>query len=106
MMKTVEGGSVGELVASGRAKMSAAARERVEALGIAVDGKLAPKYDAEKWAECVKVMAADLFPGVEDGEAQRRLAHLRMDEFARSWKGKLVFALARLSPKARAVERF
>jgi uncharacterized protein (TIGR02265 family) len=105
-MKTVDGGSVGELVAAGRVKMSPAAREKVAALGIAVDGELAGKYDAEKWAECVKVIAADLFPGVDEGEAQRRLAHLRMDEFARSWKGKLVFALARLSPKPRAVERF
>src|SRR5262245_21857115 len=94
-MKVVQGESVGQRVGAGRGRLSEPARARIPELGIPLDGKIAESYPAESWAACVKLMADDMFPGIEREEAQRRLAHLRMDQFAATAKGKFVFAFAR-----------
>src|SRR5262245_42487116 len=104
--KAVNGESLGELLRAGRGKLSTAAAERIGALGVPIAGPMATWYPAATWAECVRIMAADMFPGVDADEAQRRLAHARMDEYARRIKGRLGFALARLSPRDKTVERF
>jgi len=105
-VKTVDGRSVGELVAAGRGKLSDAARARVVELGIPIDGALADTYPAAAWAACVQLMAADLFPAHDAIEAQRRLAQLRIDEFAARWRGRIVFALSRLAGRERSLARF
>ncbi|HTL34372.1 MAG TPA: DUF2378 family protein [Kofleriaceae bacterium] len=104
--KTVDGVSVGELVAAARPRLSADGRAAIENLGIPLAGKLAPTYPAEAWAACVKALAADLFPASSLDDAQRQLAHIRMAEFAGRVRGKLVFALSRLAPLDRSVERY
>src|SRR5258705_3882613 len=104
--KVVNGESLGELLRAGRGRLSPAAVDRIGALGVPVAGPMAAWYPAATWAECVKVMAEDMFAGVERDEAQRRLAHTRMDEFARRIKGRVAFALGRLAPKDRTIERF
>lgn len=104
--KAVNGESLGELLRAARGKLSAAATEQIGRLGVPIAGPMATWYPAATWAECVRIMAADMFPGVDPDQAQRRLAHVRMDEYARRIKGRLVFALSRLAPRDKTVEKF
>ena len=105
-MKTVDGGSVRELVQSGLARLSPGARARITELGIPLDGKIAATYPATAWAGCVAVMAEDMFPSLDPIEAQRKLAHLRIGEVAGSWRGRALFAVSKLAGRERALEKF
>jgi len=85
--------------------MSEQTRSKIAALGVDV-GKLAKTYPVEVWAACVKLIAADVFAGLDEVEAQRKLGNLRIDVAARSLKGRVLFALSRRLPPQRALERY
>jgi uncharacterized protein (TIGR02265 family) len=104
--KTVGGDGARDLVAAGRGKLSAAAREQIAALGLPLEGKVAAAYPIEAWSACVKLIAEDMFPGVEPIEAQRRLGKLRMAVAAKRLKGRILFAVSRLLPPPKALEKF
>ena len=84
--------------------MSAKTRARI--VELVVTGKLATTYPVDVWAACVKLIAADVFPGLDEIEAQRKLGNLRIDVVARSLKGRLLFALSRRLPPHRALEKY
>jgi uncharacterized protein (TIGR02265 family) len=103
--KLVFDSSVEALVKTARGKLSPAAAAKVASLGVPLEGKLLPAYAAETWAACVKVIAGDLFPAADPVEAQRRLAHRTVEQFAASLVGKALFSLARLMGRERTLQR-
>ena len=106
MANTVNGDAVRDVMEAGaHAGMSEATRAKTAALGVDL-GKLSKTYPADVWSACVKLIAADVFAGIDEIEAQRKLGNLRIDVVARSLKGRVLFALSRRLPPARAIERF
>jgi len=105
-MKMVDGDSVGQLLDTGRSRLSQTCVMRLERLGLRIDGARAPSYPVALWAQAVTIMAEDLFPLVDATEAQRRLAHLRMAEFERRPSSKLLLFGSKLLGQRRALERF
>ena len=100
----MNGDAVRDVIAAG-AGMSERTRTAIAALGVDTE-KLAKTYPVEVWASCVKLIAADVFAGLDEIEAQRKLANLRIDVVARSLKGRVLFALSRRLPPARALEKY
>jgi uncharacterized protein (TIGR02265 family) len=103
--KLIFDSSVEALLKAGRGRLSPGAVAKIVALGVPLEGKLAPAYPAEAWASCVKVISEDLFPNVEAVEAQRQLAHRTVQQFAESFVGKALFSLARLMGRERTLQR-
>jgi len=101
--KEVNGDAIAELLDASRAA-SPAARAEIGTL-VPWEGPYAATYPADTWATCVRLLAADLFPGVPADEAQRRLGHQRIDAFAKRLSAKVIFALARISPRDRSLAR-
>lgn len=106
MAKVVNGDAIRDLLEAGRGRLSTTVVERMKALGVPLEGKIAPTYPVETWAGCLKLMAEDMFPGIDATEAQRQLAHLRIDAAARRFKNRVLFALSRLAGRQRGLERF
>ena len=105
-MKTVNGDAIDHLMHACRARLSAAARGQIAALGVAIDGPFAATYPADTWVACVKLAAAELFPDRDEVEAQRELGHLRIAVVATSLKGRALFALSRLAPREKGLGRY
>jgi len=105
-MQTVNADAIEHLAKAARGRLSAAAREQIQKLGIALDGPYQATYPVEAWAACVKLIAADLFPGIDEIEAQRQLAHLRIGVVSSSLRGRALFALSRLAGRERGLARF
>jgi uncharacterized protein (TIGR02265 family) len=103
--KLIFDSSVEALLKAGRGRLSPTAAAKVAALGIPLEGKLAPAYPAEAWASCVKVISEDLFPNLDAVEAQRQLAHRTVQQFAEVFVGKALFSLARLMGRERTLQR-
>ena len=101
---TVNGDAVrdGTEAGAGRTEQT---RANIAALGVDIN-RLAKTYPVEVWAACVKLIAADVFAGVDEIEAQRRLGNRRIDVAARSLKGRVLFALSRRLPPQRALAKY
>ncbi len=73
-------------------------------LGLVLD---APATDvpAETWAAAVKCLSADLFPGLPELEATRRLAHVGMQLFVSSPTGMVMQTVSRMLGRERSLLR-
>jgi len=101
---TVNGDAVRDVTKAGAA-MTEQTRAQIAALGVDLD-RLARTYPVAVWAACVKLIAADVFAGLDEIEAQRKLGNLRIDVAARGLKGRVLFALSRRLPPQRALEKY
>lgn len=86
-------------------RLSPGALQRLKGLRIEPEGTLLPAYSADAWAECARIVAGDLHPGVEPVEAMRRVARGTVDAFAHELVGKAMFSLLRVIGIDRASRR-
>ncbi len=97
--------SIQGLVDAVRERLSPAMKERLCELGLDVDRKLDPGYPAQKWASFVKYLAAELYPGVEEGEALRQIGRRTVDFYTQGLIGSALFTMLKLVGPDRTVGR-
>jgi uncharacterized protein (TIGR02265 family) len=73
--------------------------------GFDIRGKLKPAYPSTVWAESVRLLGEDLFPGTPAKEAHRQLGITAVDLFAQSMMGSALFGLLRLLGPTRTIAR-
>lgn len=67
--------------------------------------KMEPAYPAEHWARAVKLVSADLFPGLATDDQHRALGKATVLQFADTLMGKAMFAAAKVIGARRSLER-
>ena len=102
--RVMRGRSVPELVDAVRGRLSPAALAQLKALGLSTEGRVPAGYPADSWAQCVRVIAQDIFPSLDETEAQRRVGHMRMDQVSRLIK--VLMRFSGLTGRERALEGF
>ncbi len=88
-----------------RQEITPRARTRMKAIGFDCEAKSRPAYPAEQWAGVVKIIAEEIYPGVEPAEGHRRLAMRTVEVFAQSVIGGAMFTVANLLGPDRTVHR-
>jgi uncharacterized protein (TIGR02265 family) len=103
--KLIFGQSVEVLLTACRGRISTATVKGLAAKGIHFDKKLDPAYPAEAWAEAVRLISTDLFPGVPAEEAHRQLAHRVVQQFTETVTGRVLVTVAKLLGHERSLNR-
>ncbi len=88
-----------------KGKVSAATEQRLKALGLHFDRKLEPAYPADSWAEAVRLISNDLFPGEQPDVQHNRLGQLTVRLFADTVMGKAMFTAAKVFGARRSLAR-
>lgn len=88
-----------------KGKVAAATEQRLRALGLHFDRKLEPAYPADSWAEAVRLISADLFPGEPPDVQHNKLGQLTVRLFADSVMGKAMFTAAKVFGARRSLAR-
>lgn len=97
--------AIESLLKATRGKVSAATVERLKKLGFSWDKKLEPAYPAERWADAVRALAEDLYPGVPPDEQHNKLGRLTVMAFADTVMGKAMFTAAKVFGARRSLMR-
>ena len=79
-------------------------RERLGDLGLDVD-RLPSTFPVVKWLKCLRVIIEELFPGVPEQEAFRRLAWQHVEGYGRTLMGRATLRVMRLLGPRRMVKR-
>jgi uncharacterized protein (TIGR02265 family) len=103
--RLIFGSSVEALLTAARGTVSRDTELKLNALGISFGKKVEPAYPAEKWAQAVRVIAADLFPGELYEVQHRKLARRTVEQFAGTMLGKAMIPFVRLIGPERALQK-
>ena len=90
-------------VSSGRIKPQTQAQ--LTALRFGPPHKLEPAYPADDWAKAVKLIGADLFPGMPGDAQHQQLGKATVMQFAETFLGQAMFGAARVIGVRRSLER-
>ncbi|MBK7857341.1 MAG: DUF2378 family protein [Archangiaceae bacterium] len=64
-----------------------------------------PAYPAENWAQAVRLIAADLFPGESAEDQHKKLGGKTVRQFADTFMGKAMFSAAKVMGVKRSLQR-
>jgi uncharacterized protein (TIGR02265 family) len=79
-------------------------RERLGDLGLEVD-RLPSTFPVVTWLKCLRIITEELFPGVPEDEAFRRLARQHVEGYGRTLMGRATLRVMRLLGPRRMVQR-
>jgi uncharacterized protein (TIGR02265 family) len=99
------GSSVEALLNVAKGQMLPATEKKLGALRIGGGHKIEPAYPAQDWATAVKLVSADLYPGLDPDEQHRRLGRATVMQFADTFMGKAMFTAAKVVGARRSLER-
>lgn len=103
--KLIFSSSVEPLIKISWEKLKPETKQKLGAFRIGPPHKVEPAYPAESWATAVKLIGAELFPGVADEEQHRSLGRATVEQFTEGVLGKAMFSAARLFGAKRTLER-
>ena len=86
-------------------KLSAETMKALAAMRMGPGFKIEPAYPARDWAKAVKLIGAELFPGLPPDEQHRQLGKATVLQFADSLMGRAMFAAAKVIGARRSLER-
>ena len=93
------------LLSTAKGNISKGTEKQLNALGLSFTGKLLPAYPAEAWAEAVRLISNDMFPGAQPEEQQRKLGRKTVSHFADTFMGKAMFTAAKVMGARRSLQR-
>jgi uncharacterized protein (TIGR02265 family) len=79
-------------------------RERLGELGLEVD-RLPSTFPVVTWLKCLRLIVAELFPGVPEDEGFRQLARQHVEGYGRTLMGRATVRVMRLLGPRRVVKR-
>jgi uncharacterized protein (TIGR02265 family) len=88
-----------------KGKVSPETEKKLAGIGMPMWGKTAPAYPAERWAEAVRIIGADLFPQAEPDEQHRGIGLRTIEQFTGTFIGKALMTAARLWGPRRSLQR-
>ena len=103
--KLIFGSSVEALLKVAEGKLMPGTRQALAALRIGPPHRLEPAYPAQDWAEAVKLVSAELFPHGDPNHSHRALGRATVLQFADTFMGKSMFAVAKVMGARRSLER-
>ena len=103
--KLIFDSAVEGLLNSGRPDFTPRCISRLTGAGFDPRAKVKPAYPAEQWASLVKILSEEIYPGLDELEAQRKMALRTVDAFAHSMIGSAMFAVVGLLGPDRTVRR-
>ncbi len=98
-------GSIEALLKAARGRVSPATEGKLRAMGFGFERKLEPAYPAEKWAEAVHLVSAELFPNEPLDTQHNKLGRLTVKQFADTVMGKAMFTAAKVFGARRSLQR-
>ncbi len=98
-------GSVEALLKAARGRVSPATEGKLKSMGFGFERKLEPAYPAEKWAEAVHLVSAELFPNDPVDIQHNKLGRLTVKQFADTVMGKAMFTAAKVFGARRSLQR-
>ncbi|MBL8921288.1 MAG: DUF2378 family protein [Myxococcaceae bacterium] len=103
--RLIFGNAVESLLKATRGRVSAATVEKLAKLGFSYDKKLEPAYPADKWAEAVRALSSELYPGEPPDVQHNKLGRLSVMQFADTVMGKAMFTAAKVFGARRSLMR-
>lgn len=103
--KLIFGPAFGAMLEANRDTLGPDGVRRLRGLGIEPAGPFLAAYPARTWADCTRVLAEELHPGLDLFEGSRQVARVTVDAFAQTLVGRLLFGLTRLIGPERTFRR-
>ncbi len=88
-----------------KGRLSPRLKTRVKEEGIDLDAKLKPSYPREVWLRTMRLVVADLYPGVPEQRAWFELGERMVDSFGETLMGPAIVGILKLLGPKRALGR-
>ncbi|MFY0529593.1 DUF2378 family protein [Archangium gephyra] len=86
-----------------KGRLSPRLKARVKEAGIELDAKLKPAYPREVWLRTMRLVVADLYPGVPEERAWFELGERMVDSFSETMMGPAIVGVLKLLGPKRAL---
>ena len=103
--KLIFSSSVEALIKVAQGKVKPDTQRALSALRIGPPHKLEPAYAAADWAKAVRLIGADLFPGVDGDQQQYEVGRATVMEFTDGLVGRAMLSAAKLFGARRSLQR-
>ncbi len=80
-------------------------KEKLRQAGLDLDRPLLPAYPFEVWRKCIGLTADELFPGLPEQEAWRRLGERLVEGYRETVMGSAMFTLLKVLGPRRTLQR-
>jgi len=87
-------------------KVTPTLKMRLREVGLDLDQKLQPSYSKQAWKQFLRITVEELFPGMPQDKAARRLGELLSIGYIQTWLGRTTILVARMLGPKRTLLRF